>query len=465
MDQTELCYLPATELAAKVRAKKVSPTEVVEAFLARIEEVNPKLNAYVTVDAEGARASARTVEDAIQQGDPVGPLAGVPVSIKDIVITRGIRTTRGSRLYADSVPTEDAPVVERLRGAGAIILGKTNTPEFGWKAATDNQLFGPTRNPWNLDRTAGGSSGGAGAAVAAGLGPLAIGTDGGGSIRIPANFCGIFGIKATHGLVPVYPASQAEAVSHTGPMTRTVRDAALMLNTIAGYDPRDRNSFPTGNPDYLAGIGDGIAGLRVAWSSNLGSGTVVPEVLAAAEGAAQRFAELGCSVEEGTPAVGEFNRAWFLLFYGAVAAGLASQPAGWEEKIDHGLLETIREARKASGIEVAQAYQTRAAVYEVIRRFFERYDLLLTPSWPGAPWAIGFDFDPTASNPAQLTQLFNMTGQPAATVPCGWSADGLPLGLQIVGRRHEDALVLRAAAAFEALAPWVGKRPTIDTVG
>src|ERR1035437_496589 len=263
MDRTELCYLPATDLAAKIRAREVSPTEIVKAFLARIEAVNPRINAYVTIDAAGARASARAVEAALQRGDPVGPLAGVPVSIKDIVITKGLRTTRGSLLYADSVPTEDAPVVERLRGAGAIVLGKTNTPEFGWKAATDNQLFGPTRNPWNLGRTAGGSSGGAGAAFAAGLGPLAIGTDGGGSIRIPASFCGIFGLKATHGLVPVYPASQAEALSHTGPMTRTVSDAALMLNTIAGYDARDRNSFPTGNPDYLAGIGDGIAGLRV----------------------------------------------------------------------------------------------------------------------------------------------------------------------------------------------------------
>lgn len=459
MDRTELCYLPATELAAKVRAKEISPTEVVEAVLARIDEINPKINAYCTIDAAGARASASAVEAALQRGDPVGPLAGVPVSIKDIVITKGIRTTRGSRLYADSVPTEDAPVVERLKGAGAIVLGKTNTPEFGWKAATDNQLFGPTRNPWNLGRTAGGSSGGAGAAVAAGLGPLAIGTDGGGSIRIPANFCGIFGIKATHGLVPVYPASQAESVSHTGPMTRTVRDAALMLNTIAGYDSRDRNSFPNGNPDYLAGIGDGIAGLRVAWSPNLGGGVVVPEVLAAAESAARRFAELGCSVEDATPEVGEFNRPWFLLFYGAVAAGMASQPEGWEEKIDPGLLATLQEARKASGLEVSQAYQARARDYDVLRRFFDRYDLFLTPTCPGAPWAIGHDYDPNASNPAQLTQLFNLTGQPAATVPCGWTADGLPLGLQIVGRRHEDALVLRAAAAFEAMAPWAGRRP------
>ena len=467
MDQTELCYQPATELAAGVRAGDVSPTEVVDAFLGRIERVNPRLNAYCTVTADRARDRAKAIEAALARGETVGPLAGVPVSIKDVLFTKGIRTTRGSLLYADSVPTEDAPVVERLEAAGAILLGKTNTPEFGWKATTDNRLFGPTRNPWNLSRTAGGSSGGAGAAVAAGLGPLAIGTDGGGSVRIPATFCGIFGLKATFGLVPAYPPSYAEALSHTGPLTRTVRDAALMLNVIAGPDPRDRNTFPIGPVDFLEGIDRGIAGLRVAWSPNLGHGLVASEALASAERAARRFSALGCAVEEAAPSVGDFDRPWQLLFYSAIAAGLQTQPAGWQEKIDPGLLALIQSIRGASALDLAAAYQTRAQISDAVRRFFERYDLLLTPSFAVPPWPIDRDAASTDTWPmseetAQLTQLFNLTGQPAATVPCGWTADGLPLGLQIVGRRHEDALVLRAAAAFEALAPWGERRPALD---
>jgi Asp-tRNA(Asn)/Glu-tRNA(Gln) amidotransferase A subunit family amidase len=469
MEPTELCYLPATDLATLIRTRKVSPTEVADAFLTRIERVNPTINAYCTVTADRALAEAREVEAALGRGESVGPLAGVPMSIKDLLLTKGIRTTRGSLLYADNVPTEDAPVVERLRQAGAILLGKTNTPEFGWKAATDNQIFGPTRNPWNLDRTPGGSSGGAGAAVAAGLGPLAIGTDGGGSIRIPACFCGIFGLKATFGLVPAYPASYAEALSHTGPMTRTVRDAALMLNVIAGHDPRDRNSYPIGSVDFLKDLGDGIAGTRVAWSPNLGNGLVDPETHQAAERAARRFEGLGCHLEQASPSVGDFASPWQLLFFGAITAGLSSQPTGWEEKIDPGLAGIVQRARSASAIDLAQAYQARARIYDATRRFFGEYDLLLTPSFPVPPWRVGQDFpDEVASQKvglsdvAQLTQLFNLTGQPAATVPCGWTTDGLPLGLQIVGRRHEDALVLRAAAAFEAIAPWADHRPAVD---
>jgi aspartyl-tRNA(Asn)/glutamyl-tRNA(Gln) amidotransferase subunit A len=468
MDQTDLCYLSATELAARIRAGAVSPTEVVDAFLARIERVNPRINAYCTVSADLARETARAVEQRLRRGDPVGPLAGVPVSIKDLLIMKGVRTTRGSLLYADDVPTEDAPVVERLKAAGAIVLGKTNTPELGWKAATDNRIFGPTRNPWKLDRTAGGSSGGAGAAVAAGLGPLAIGTDGGGSIRIPAAFCGIFGLKPTFGLVPAYPPSNAEALSHTGPMTRTVRDAALMLNVIAGLDRRDRNSFPIGEVEFLRDLDAGIAGLRIAWSPNLGHGLVDPEAMAAAEQAARRFADLGGRVEDSSPNVGSFARPWRLLFFSGIAAGLAAQPPGWEEKIDPGLLEIVEQVRGASAIELAGAYQARARTADAVRRFFERYDLLLTPAYASPAWAIGLNtYDRIGgqavppAEPAQLTSLFNLTGQPAASVPCGFTAEGLPVAIQIVGRWHQDALVLRAAAAFESIQPWAGRRPPL----
>jgi aspartyl-tRNA(Asn)/glutamyl-tRNA(Gln) amidotransferase subunit A len=305
--------------------------------------------------------------------------------------------------------------------------------------------------------------------VAAGLGPLAIGTDGGGSIRIPACFCGIFGLKPTFGLVPAYPASYAEALSHTGPMTRTVRDAALMLNATAGHDPRDRNSYPIGTSDFLQFIDDSIGVLRVAWSPNLGNGLVDPEVTAAAERAARRFADLGCHVVEASPSVGDFGRPWNMLFFGGISAGLLAQPGGWEEKIDPGLKWIVQQMRPAGAVDLAQAYHTRAQIYDTVRRFFERFDLLLTPTYAVPPWAVGRDF-PTEiagqkvgpGDGGQMTPLFNLTGQPAATVPCGWTADGLPLGLQIVGRRHEDALVLRAAAAFEAVAPWTDRRPVVN---
>ncbi|HVC34122.1 MAG TPA: amidase [Chloroflexota bacterium] len=468
MDQTELCFTPATELAGKVRARELSPVEVVEAYLARIERINPVVNAYCTVTADLARAEARRIEAAILRGEAVGPLAGVPVSIKDLLITKGIRTTRGSSLFADVVPTEDAPVVERLRAAGAISLGKTNTPEFGWKGVTDNRLFGPTRNPWQRDRTSGGSSGGAGAAVAAGLGPLAIGTDGGGSIRIPASFCGIFGLKPTFGLVPAYPPSWAEALAHTGPMTRTVRDAALLLNAIVGLDRRDRNSYPVGPVDFLDGIGAGVRRSRVAWSPDLGYATVDPAVASACAQAALRFEGLAGAVELASPGFPDVGRAWEALFYAGIGAAVDALPAGWDSKVDPGLVGLVRRSRSGTAFDLARAYQERAQVYDVTRRFFERYDLLLTPSIAVPAFEVGVDSPrEIAGRPAEglswspFTLPFNLTGQPAATVPCGWTADGLPIGLQIVGRRFEDALVLRAAAAFEDACPWAGRRPDL----
>src|SRR5437773_7774506 len=258
MADERLCWQPATELAAAIRRKRVSPVEVVDAILERVERINPKLNAFVTLTDEAARREAKAAERALmKRGGSLGPLHGVPFSVKDLVVTKGVRTTFGTPLYRDNVPTEDAPMVERMKRAGAIMLGKTNTPTFGWIGCTHNLLFGPTRNPWNLERTPGGSSGGASAAVAAGLGPLHIGTDGGGSIRIPASFAGIFGLKASFGRIPNYPPSGAWNVSHVGPMTRTVRDAALMMNVCAGGDDRDQFSLPTDGVDYVKAMGGG----------------------------------------------------------------------------------------------------------------------------------------------------------------------------------------------------------------
>jgi aspartyl-tRNA(Asn)/glutamyl-tRNA(Gln) amidotransferase subunit A len=472
MNDVELCYVPAVELAGAIRAKAVSPVEVVEAVLARIERLNPSLNAYCTVAADLVRAAAKAAEAAVMAGSPLGPLHGVPVSIKDLVATQGLRTTWGSQIHEHVVPEEDALVVARLKAAGAIVLGKTNTPEYGWTAETDNRLFGPTRNPWNLERSAGGSSGGGAAAVAAGLGPLAVGTDGGGSIRIPGAVCGVFGLKPSYGRVPVYPPSAAESLSHTGPMTRTVADAALMLRVMAGPDERDRNSLPADGTDYLQVLGEGIRGLRAAWSPDLGYAVVDPAVRDACEGAAQAFEGLGCRVEPAAPGFPDLTETWCMHFYGAIGAKLAPYLPAWRDRMDPGLVQWVENGRAITAFQVAEAGFRRAELWDTVRRFFARYDLLLTPSvavpalplgktetiqiaGQQVPWWKAFPFN----------FPFNLTGQPAATVPCGWTGDGLPIGLQIVGRRHADATVLRAAAACEAARPWAGRRPPDGPAG
>ena len=463
----ELSWLPATTLAGMIRRKKVSPVEVVNAILARIEALNPVLNAFVTLTGDQARREARAAERALgKRGARLGPLHGVPFSVKDLVITRGVRTTFGSPLYRDNVPTEDAPIVARLKAAGGIMLGKTNTPSMGWIGATHNLLFGITRNPWNLDRTPGGSSGGASAAAAAGMGPLHVGTDGGGSIRIPASCTGIFGFKASYGRIPVYPASGAWSLSHVGPMTRTVADAALMMNVCAGPDERDPASLPAERVDYVRALRGSLKGLRLAWSDDLGFAEVVdPEVAAVCARAARAFRDLGCRVEEVTPRWPSPFEAWSEIFCGGIATRLAPY-LDRRTEIDAGLAKIIDGTLRNPPTKYVQAWLDRLAWWQHPRAFFEKYDLLLTPTIACPPFKVGLD------NPSEIagrpvvpyawlpfTYPFNLTGQPAASVPCGFTGDGLPVGLQIVGRRFADVAVLQAAAAFERLRPWADRRP------
>ena len=469
MSDERLCWTPATELAALMRKKKVSPVEVLDAVLDRIERLNPKLNAFVTLTDEQARREAKAAERALsKKGARLGPLHGVPFSVKDLVITKGVRTTFGTPLYRDNVPSEDAPMVERLKAAGAIMLGKTNTPTFGWIGATHNLLFGPTRNPWNLGRTPGGSSGGASAAAAAGLGPLHVGTDGGGSIRIPASFAGIYGLKASFGRIPAYPPSGAWSLSHIGPMTRTVADAALMLQVAAGPDERDQTSLPAAPVDYVKALAGGVKGLRVAWSADLGFADVVdPEVRDLCAKGASAFREVGCRVEAVDPGWPSPLDCWSQLFGGGIATRLAPY-LDRKSEIDPGLYRIIETTLKNPPTKYVQAWFDRLAWWEHPRRLFEKYDLLLTPTIACPPFAIGLD------NPTEIagksvppyawipfTFPFNMTGQPAASVPCGFTKDGLPVGLQIVGRRFDDATVLRASAAFERVRPWARHRPPL----
>jgi aspartyl-tRNA(Asn)/glutamyl-tRNA(Gln) amidotransferase subunit A len=438
----------------------------VDAVLARIEKC-AVLNAYVLVDADGARKAARAAERAVtRKGATLGPLHGVPFSVKDLVVTRGTRTTFGTPLFRDNVTTEDAPIVARMKAAGGIMIGKTNTPTFGWIGATHNLLFGITRNPWNLERTPGGSSGGASAAVAAGLAPLAVGTDGGGSIRIPASCAGIFGHKPSYGRIPLYPASGAWSLSHVGPMTRTVKDAALMMNVCAGPDERDQYSLPAEHIDYVKALKGDLKGLRVAYTEDLGFAQVVdPEVGAATARAARAFRELGCRVEDVSPGWPSPFSPWADIFCGGIATRMASF-LDRRSEIDPGLLKIIEDTLTHPPTRYVQAWFDRLAWWQHPRAFFEKYDLLLTPTIACPPFAVGLD------NPTEIagravppygwipfTYPFNLTGQPAASVPCGFTRDGLPIGLQIVGRRFADATVLRASAGFESVRPWAQHRP------
>ena len=469
MTETDLCYLSALQLRDLYQKGEVSPVEVTEAILRRMDQLNPSLNAFITTTPELALKGARAAEAAYQADESPPPLAGIPTSIKDLVAMTGFRTTRGSWRYRDSVSDFDAPIMDRFHEAGAVIIGKTNLPEFGWKGDSTNRIIGSTHNPWQHGRTAGGSSGGGTAALAAGLGPLAQGSDGAGSIRIPTSFCGVYGLKPSWGIIPQYPASAVELFSHLGPMTRTVADSALMLNIMAGADPRDRLSIPT-DTDYLADLEGDIADLRVAWSPDLGYALVDPEVREIVTKAALRFEELGCHVEEAQPDLEDPWESILHVIWASAFAGIHLYDLdAVRNQIDPGLVRVIEQGLELTGAEVAIAYAKRNDYYHAWREFMERYDLVLTPTLPVTAFPAGddhpgqIDGQPTTYlSWTAFTYPFNITGQPAASVPCGFDHNGLPVGLQIVGRGRDDVTVLRASAAFEELAPWADKRPPLN---
>jgi aspartyl-tRNA(Asn)/glutamyl-tRNA(Gln) amidotransferase subunit A len=476
MDTSDLCFTPAVGLAELIRRRALSPVEVTRAVLERIERINPHLGAYIAVHAERALAEARAAERVVMTGEALGLLHGIPVSIKDNLWTAGERVTYGSRLLADFVAPEDAPSVAGLRAAGAIFVGRTNLPEFAWRGSTDNRLFGESRNPWDLARTPGGSTGGGAAAVAAGLAPLALGSDGAGSIRIPASFCGLVGLKPTFGRVPMYPAAGGhELVAHVCPLTRTVRDAALMMNAIARHDPRDPFALPADGADYLAACDQPLAGsrgrtpVRIAWSPDLGFAPVERETREIAEAAAHAFTELGLTVEEAGPELGDPSTILEKLYGGAQAGAHAARAPEQKAQMDPELVAYAEASAGLSVVEYLRAVAARQGLVDSLRRFFDRYDLLLTPTLCLPAFPLGM-VGPAEVAGCPVTHLgwtlcypFNYSGQPAISIPAGWTAGGLPVGLQIIGRRLEDGLVLRAAAAFEALRPWAARRPQLPS--
>jgi len=458
---TDISQLSAAELLRLYRRRDVSPVEVVRDALDRIARFEPQINAFVLVDEDGALAAARASEARWSKGEPIGSVDGLPATIKDIIDVKGQPTRKGSLVTPATPATHDAPAVARLKEHGAVLLGKTTTPEFGWIGACHSPLTGITRNPWNLARTTGGSSGGAAAAALLNLGVLHLGTDGAGSIRIPSAFSGTFGIKPSYGRVPTYPASTFTVLAHQGPLTRTVSDAALMLNVIGQPDARDTTAWNTPAPDFRIGLEDGVRGLRIAWSPRLGYvKDLDAEIEAAARKAAQVFADLGAHVEEADPGFAEPIEILKKIWYAVASTLVDDVPPLEREKMDVGLRRMAEQGRRYSLADYLSAHTQRAELAQHMLRFHQRYDLLLTPQMPvpaieaGRVTPADGRFGDEWINWSPYTYPFNLTQQPAASVPCGFSSGGLPVALQIVGPLRREDMVLRAARAYEAACPF-----------
>ncbi|MDE2515592.1 MAG: amidase [Rhodospirillales bacterium] len=468
MDADDLGFMPATTMAALIRTKKLSPVEVTEAILTRIEAKNPKVNAFAHLAADAAMAGARKAEAALASGARIGRLHGVLVTIKDLADTADMPTQLGSHIFAGNQPKEDTALVPRLREEGAIVLGKTTTSEFGWTGVSRSPLTGITHNPWQHGMNAGASSAGAGAAAAAGFGPLHQGSDGAGSVRMPAHFCGVFGLKPSFGRVPYTPMNVGDYTSHNGPLTRTVADAALMLEVMAGPHPGDHTSLEAGPAHYHARLREGIKGARIAYSPDLGHARVDPEVAALVAAAVAKFTALGATVEEVKTPWAAPGPELARFFWSAHLTRLIPRLAEWETKMDPGLVACIHASEDVSIARYQGMRERKMAYIAAIHRFFEDWDFLLTPAvsvaafpatelmpahWPQHDW----DW----LSWAEFSYPFNMAWNPAASVPCGFTEAGLPVGLQIVGKRFDDLGVLQASAAFEEAAPWAEKRPAL----
>jgi amidase len=469
----DLTFTPALKLAALYRSGKVSPLEVMRAVLERIDRVNPRVNAIVTLARESALREARRATGALRRGAKLPPLFGIPVGIKDVTPTRGLRTTYGSKLFEDHVPGADALVVERLRAAGAIVIGKTNTPEFAFGPNTVNSVFGATRNPWDLSRTAGGSSGGSAAALATGMCPLAEGTDLGGSLRGPAAFCGVVGFRTTPGLIPRFPSVLAwDTYSVEGPMARTVCDAALMLAAMAGSDDRSPLSYPIDAREFVNAVkAPSVKGWRVAWTPDLGLVEIDHEVRAVFEGAAGAFRSLGARVEAACPDMGDVPEIVRLTRGLLMVARHADKLAESRAVLQPGLVENTEQGLALIPREIAEGELLRTRQWQRVQEFFAGRDLLITPTMAVPPFplehphVVEINGRPVGKAMARsfLTYAFSVLGLPAISIPCGFTKSGLPVGLQIVGKRRGEAAVLRAAAAFEAARPWADRIPPVVT--
>ncbi|MBX9944265.1 MAG: amidase [Reyranella sp.] len=472
---TDLTRLPAAVLREQIAARKVSPVELMEAVLARADRLQPILNCFITLVPELALEAARRAEQAVMAGDPLGLLHGIPFAAKDLVNTAGVRTTFGSLLHEHNVPTEDAVAAARVKAAGAILFGKTTTPEFGHKALTDAPLFGRTRNAFSAARTSGGSSGGAAVAVAAGIGPIGIATDGGGSTRIPAAANGVVGLKQSNGVIPHSQVADLFGnYTYVTPMTRTVMDTALMLQAMAGPHPSDPWSIGIAPQDYLAAAraeGD-LAGRRVLYSATLGNTAVSADVRDAFERALGRLRELGAELVELDEALPDMEPVWKITNHTTWKARFDDMIRRDGNRMTPSLVRQVAMAADWSGADYQRAQFQRSDLFRMVQRWFERADYLVTPTISRTALPIEQDlFDPIEIDGAVAGELrrnwfpytmpFNITGHPAITVGCGFGGDGLPVGLQIVGRFRDEASILRAAALYEASEDWLSRWPDL----
>ena len=469
-EHTDICFSSAVELAARIRRRELSAREVMAAFLSQIERLNPRVNAIPTLLPERAEAGAEAADRALAAGEATGALHGLPIAIKDLVATRGIRTTFGSPIYAGHVPDQDEIIVERLRSAGAIIIGKTNTPEFGAGSQTFNPVFGKTRNPYDLERTCGGSSGGAAVAIACGMLPIADGSDLGGSLRNPASFCNVVGFRPSPGRVPQWPAEDLwEPLSVQGPIARSVADAALLLSAIAGPDPRVPIAIEEPGEVFRAPLERDFAGTRVAWSPDLGRYEVEPEVVEVCERSLPVLEDLGCSVECAHPDLRGADETFQVLRAWKTAAGREADYRAHRDRMKDTVIWNIERGLPLTGLDVARAIATRSALFQRAFEFFETYEYLVLPAVQVLPFSIDVPWVREINGKTMETYIdwmglcyaITVTGLPAVSVPCGFSREGLPVGLQIVGRHHRDFAVLQLAHAFEQATGHGRRRPEI----
>jgi len=483
MEKGNICYMPAYEMREKIKTQEITSEEITEIIIERIEKINPIINAYCTPTFDLARDLAKKADQAVKNGEKLDSLNGIPVSIKDETETKGIRTTYGSKLMENNIPGVDATIVKRLRDAGVVILGKTNTPAFGYKGETDNLIFGKTKNPWNLERTPGGSSGGAASAVASGLSPIATGSDGGGSIRIPSSFCGVFGFKATFGRVPqnlMQTSGYLGTLVHKGPIVRYVKDAALILDIIAGQDDSDRYSVPKPNYSYLERINETPKKLKIGYSFDLGFADVLDaEVENSVLNGIQKFEEFGWPIDRSKFKLKKRNPelTMRIIWSSGFGYSLGRFLKAWENKMDPAFVKLIKLGLNFSTRQIKTAEIYRELIYSDICEAFKKVDILITPTLACTAFEIGnssvIDDETTVTNITingkKITALgwipftypFNISGHPAASIPCGWSSEGMPIGMQIVGKRFDELTVLQVSRAFEEIAPWQDIKPKI----
>ena len=486
MVESNACFIPAWKMKEKIRNEEISSQEITEIIIERIKKINPIINAYCTPTFDLARELAKKADIAVKNGGKLGILHGIPTSIKDNVDIKGIRTTCGSKAFENYISPHDDIAVKRLKEAGVVILGKTNMPAFGYKGVTDNLIFGETKNPWHLERTAGGSTGGGAAATASGLSPLTQGSDGGGSIRIPSSFCGLYGIKPTFGRIP-HTSMKIEGNMGTyvqkGPLVRYVKDAALMLDALVGADDIDRYSLPRPNYSFYDALEEKPKNLKVGYAIDLGNLEIIhPDVEKSVLNAVKKFEEFNWSVEKsninllspgqtlrGNVSIENYGTTWYTLWAYGIGYFLKPIIEQHGDILDQGLVQLAQYGFQLTPEDIYTAEIQREIIYDNVCKHFKEFDILITPTMACPAFELGLS-SPTKIDGKEVslgawspyTHPFNMSGHPAASIPCGWSSEGLPIGMQIVGKRFDEVSVLQVSKAFEEIAPWQDKKPKFN---